>query len=271
MEDLDLFPAGAAKLNGVKFYGKRAPDEIVAYAAALMEVCGGGLQPLFAQLLEERNGHHYEAQLLRTYAGGIGGEVNGEAVLAGSLQCMEDLGVDMPRGTRVEQAIYFAIDGELCGVFAISYGKTKSAAAGLTTLCAYRKLTPVMVGSDFMLTESFLRGKFGVNTRQIAFPKREMRKQLQEKTLPEDARAAALTTRDGLASIAYAVTGARALRSSMRVGTAVQIFSGVLGLAIMLVLALVGAEYLLTPVNVLLYELLWLIPALLISEWTRNI
>lgn len=271
VEDLDLFPAGAAKLNGVKFYGKRDPDEIVAYAAALMGVCGGGMEPLFAQLLEERNGHHYDAQLLRTYAGGVGGEVNEEAVLAGSLQFMEDLGVDMPHGTRVEQAIYFAIDGELCGVFAISYGKTKAAAAGLTTLCAYRKLTPVMTGGDFMLTESFLRSKFGVNTRQIAFPKRETRKQLREKALPENAPVLALTTRDGLASMAYGVTGARALRSSMQTGAVVQILSGALGLAIMLVLALVGAEYLLTPVNVLLYELLWLIPGLLISEWTRNI
>ena len=271
LEDTDLFPAGAAKLNGVKFYGKRDPDQIVAYAAALMNVCGGGMAPLFSQLLEERNGHHYDAQLLRAYSGGIGGEVNEEAVLAGSLQCMQDLGVDMPQGTRVEQAIYLAIDGELCGVFAISYGKTKSAAAGLTTLCAYRKLTPVMIGNDFMLTENFLRSKFGVNTRQIAFPKREVRKQLQEKTLPEDARALALTTRDGLAAISYGVTGARALRSSMNVGTVVQMFSGILGLVIMLVLALVGAEYLLTPVNVLLYEVLWLIPGLLITEWTRNV
>jgi len=128
-----------------------------------------------------------------------------------------------------------------------------------------------MTGNDFMLTENFLRSKFGVNTRQIAFPKREVRKQLQEKTLPEDARALALTTRDGLAAISYGVTGARALRSSMNVGTVVQMFSGILGLVIMLVLALVGAEYLLTPVNVLLYEVLWLIPGLLITEWTRNV
>lgn len=46
---------------------------------------------------------------------------------------------------------------------------------------------------------------------------------------------------------------------------------GILGLAIMLVLALVGSEHLLTPMNVLLYDLIWMIPGILITEWTRSV
>ena len=46
---------------------------------------------------------------------------------------------------------------------------------------------------------------------------------------------------------------------------------GILGLLIMLALTLVHAEYLLTPENLLLYELVWMIPGLLITEWTRVI
>ena len=40
-------------------------------------------------------------------------------------------------------------------------------------------------------------------------------------------------------------------------------------LAMMLVLAYLGATELLTPANLFLYELVWLIPGLLITEWTR--
>ena len=78
-------------------------------------------------------------------------------------------------------------------------------------------------------------------------------------------------TQEGLAEAAYAVTGARALRAAMIWGTVIHMIGGILGLAIMLVLSLVGAQYLLTPGNVLWYVLLWMIPGLLITEWTRSV
>ena len=155
------------------------------------------------------------------------------------------------------------------GVFAISYTKTKSAALGLTTLCAYRKLTPVIVSGDFMLTETFIGEKFGVNTRKMAFPERKIRREMANRQVGEESLVAALTTREGLAGAAYAVTGARTLRSSCVTGVAVQMIGGILGLLIMLALTVVHAEYLLTPVNLLLYELVWMIPGLLITERTR--
>jgi len=40
---------------------------------------------------------------------------------------------------------------------------------------------------------------------------------------------------------------------------------------VMLALTLLGAIELLTPVRVLLYELVWMIPGLLITEWTRTL
>lgn len=271
LSDEDLFPSGSVKLNGVKFYGSRSSDEVVAYAAALMEACGGVMAPLFTQLLESRNGYHYEANGLRRYPGGVGAEVDGEAVLAGSLTFMQEMGVELPQGTRVSQAVYVAIDGTLCGLFAVAYQKVKLSAVGLHTLCAYRRLTPVITAADFMLTESFLRNKFGCNTRRMAFPEQKIRTELAEKTVGEGNPALALTTREGLAGAAYAVTGARALRSASIAGVVVHMLGGILGLVMMLLLGLLGAEYLLTPMNFLLYELLWMIPGLLITEWTRSI
>lgn len=271
LDDGDLFPSGTAKMNGVKFYGTRRPDDVVAYAAAVMVACGGALAPLFSQLLESRNGYHYDAIGLRSYPGGVGAEVDGEAVLAGTVQFMKDMGVEMPEGNRVSQAVYVAIDGSLSGVFAVSYQKVKASAVGLHTLCAYRRLRPVLITPDFMLSESFLRSKFNFSTRRMVFPEQSLRRELAQRKPEEGAPALALTTREGLAGAAYAVTGARALRSASVAGVAVHMLGGILGLVMMLVLALLGAEDLLTPVNVLLYELLWLIPGLLITEWTRSI
>ena len=75
----------------------------------------------------------------------------------------------------------------------------------------------------------------------------------------------------GVAGAAYAISGARTLRSARTIGVTVQMMGGILGLLIMLALAIVGAEYLLTPENLLLYELVWMIPALMITEWTRTL
>jgi len=272
LTNADLFPVGTTKMNGVKFYGSRNPDEVVAYATALITADGSGMAPLFAQLLDSRNGYHYEAGNLRSYDnGGIGGEVNGEAVLAGTLSFMQDMGVEMPSGTRVNQAVYVAIDGALSGVFAITFAKAKPAAAGLTTLCAYRGLNPIMLAGDFMLTESFLVSKFGISTKRIIFPGRKQRDELAAKQPAEGAPALALMTRDDLAGMAFAVTGARALNSASRVGTAINLFGGIVGLLVMLALAIVGARHLLTPANVLLFELIWMIPGLLVTEWTRSV
>ena len=266
----DLFPSGSVKMNGLKFFGSRNPDQVVAYTAAVMTADGGGLAPLFSQLLESRNGYHFDVETLRHYPnGGIGGVVNGEAVLVGTRSFMNEMGVDMPEGAKISQAVYAAIDGVLNGVFAITYNKTKATALGLTTLCAYRGLTPVMTAGDFMLTEEFIAGKFGVNTRRMSFPERKVRVELEARTVEEEADVLALTTQEGLAGTAYAVTGSRSLHSTGATGVAVQMVGGILGLLIMLALTVVHAEHLVTPENLLLYELVWMIPGLLITEWTR--
>lgn len=265
----DLFPAGTVKMNGVKFFSQREPDEIVAYCTALISAQGGGLVSLFTQLLDSRNGIHYEAENLCSYDGGIGGEVNGEPVLVGSLTFLANMGVEVPEGIRVGQAVCIAIDGELCGLFAVTYDKTRGASAGITTLCAYRGLRPIFAQSDFVLTRSFIKGKFGVEPKKLELPEEEVRVQLRQRE--RSGEAVVLTTAEGLAPFAYGVTGARSLHTAGMLGTIVHILGGSVGIAMMLVLAILGAGQLLTPGNMFLYQLIWMIPGLIISEWTRVI
>ena len=272
LEDQDLFPQGCTKLNGVKFYGDRNPDEVVSFSTALIVAAGGGLVPVFKQLLKSRSGLEHPVENFQNYGGGgIGGEVCGEPVLLGSLNFLQDMGVEIPEGTMVNQAVYAAIDGQLCAVYAISYAKMRSAAAGLVTLCGYRKLTPVMLCSDFMLTDSFIGAKFGVKTNRIAFPSLPVRAELKKVQPDPQTPVLAMTTREELVSAAYAVTGARALRLATRLGVAIHMIGGILGMLIMLVLAVLGNTQLLTPTNILLYQLIWAVPGLLVTEWTRTV
>lgn len=272
LNDTDLFPVGSTKLNGVKFYGGRKSDDVIAYASSLIDVNGGTLAPVFEQLRRSRGCRELDVENFRDYgSGGIGGEVAGEPVLMGTMKFLQDMGVEIPEGTMVNQAVYCAIDGELSAVFAITYAKMRSSAAGLVSLCGYRKLTPVMICDDFMLTDSFLKSKFSVRTRRVAFPDRETRQELARRCPIDGDEALALTTRDGLNTAVYAITGARALRTACTLGLILHILAGILGMLIMAALAYLGTAQLLTPVNILLYQLVWLIPGLLVTSWTRTV
>ena len=272
LDHSDLFPAGTCKLNGVKFYGDRNPDQVVAYCAAVICANGGGLAPLFEHLLTSRNGRHYTPHNMRAYGnGGIGAEVCTEPVLMGSLSFLRQMGVEIPEGISVNNAVYAAIDGELCGVFAVSYTKDRASTAALHALCGYRSLQPVLTTGDFTLTEDFIRSRFSVNTRRIGFPDREVREQLAQKKPSEEAVGRILSTSGSILSFAYGVAGARAVRTAMLLGTVVHLLGGILGLAIILLLGILGFAELLTPANMLLYELVWLIPGWLITEWTRTV
>ncbi len=267
----DLFPVGTCKLNGVKFFSDRQSDQVIAYAQALVSEVGGAMVPLFDHLLQTHGGTAYRAENLRTYPnGGVGGEVNEESVLVGTLKFLKEMGVDIPEGVRVNHAVYIAIDGELCGLVAVTYAKHRDSAAGIGTLCADRGLTPVMTTGDFMITPEFIRTKFNVNPRRMLFPERQIRKELEGRRPDRDMPALAITTRDNFAAYAYCVTGARSLKTAQTLGLVVHIVAGLVGLGMMAALAILGTRGLLTPANMLLYQLVWLIPGFLLTEWTRH-
>ena len=49
------------------------------------------------------------------------------------------------------------------------------------------------------------------------------------------------------------------------------ILGGTVGIGIVAFLAYLGAAHLLQPVNLFLYQLIWMIPGFMITEWTRTI
>lgn len=268
----DLFPVGTCKLNGVKFFNDRDRSQVISYAWALVEPVGGALVPLFDHLLQTQGGVKYTAKNLRTYPnGGVGGEVRGESVLVGTLSFQKEMGVEVPEGIRVNQAVYISIDGQLCGLVAVTYVKDWDSAAGLGVLSAYRGLYPILTTGDFMLTQDFIRSKFNVSTKRILFPEQQVRRELALKKPDKDMPALALTTRDSFSAYACCVAGARTLKTAQKLGLTVHILAGVVGIALVGALAVLGAVDRLTPVNMLLYQLVWLLPGLLLTEWTRHI
>ena len=267
----DLFPENHVKLNGMRFYGERNLNTVISYVAALMAADGGSLAGPFEQLRSSRNARVCKVEDLTSYPDGVGGQVDGLSVIAGTLEFMENMGVVLPDGARVPHAVYAAVNQSLCAVFAVSFTRSKSSASGLRTLCDSGHVRPILVDCDFALTAAFLEQKLGVDIRRMHFPDSMTRMKLSQKKPADQAPAIALMTRGGLAQKAYAVTGGAALRSAWRAGVAVHILGGSIGFLAVAVLALQGSLFLLTPYNLLLYGCVWMIPGLLMTEWTRSI
>ena len=267
----DLFPENHVKLNGMRFYGERNVNTVVSYMAALMAADGGSLAVPFEQLRSSRNARVCRVENLTSYPGGVGGQIDGLSVVAGTLDFMENMGVMLPDGAKIPHAVYVAVNQGLCAVFAVSFTRSKSSASGLRTLCDSHHVRPVLVDCDFALTGEFLEQKLGVDIHRMHFPDSATRGKLSQKKPEKKTQPIALVTRRGLAQRAYAVTGGAALRSAWRAGAAVHILGGSIGFVAVMVLALQGALFILTPYNLLLYGCVWMIPGLLVAEWTRSI
>lgn len=271
LSDEDIFPAGSVKMNGVKFFSERDPEQVIAFTAAIMRINGGTLAPVFEELLTSRAGIRYTPINIQYHTGGISGDVAGQHVMVGTLDLLQQSGIQIPEGVQVRQAVYVAIGGELAGLFAITYNRAKFSAQGIGTLCSYRSIRTVILARDFMYTAPFMKEKFGASSRRLAFPTQEERTALAAKTAAADAPALALTTQEGLVSAAYAVTGARALRKAWRLGMVIHIVGGILGLVIMAALAVLGSVHLLTPIHVLAYQVVWMLPGLLVTLWPKTV
>lgn len=129
----------------------------------------------------------------------------------------------------------------------------------------------MILSDDFMITESFIGSKFSVSTRRIVFPDQAAKTELRSKTADPETDVLALSTRDDLASTVYTVTGAKALRTASKLGVAIHLIGGIVGMLVMLAVAYLGTTELLTPINILLYQFVWAVPGILITEWTRSV
>lgn len=265
----DLFPEGAIKLAGVKFYGTVDPARVVSYTTALLTREGSGLLPVLRQLPRSRAGANHTVEEFSHLPDGISGLVDDYRLIIGTAECMKACGIILPAEEQLPETLFTAVEGQLCGVFSLTYQRAKSATAGIRALCSDRRIRPVLIARDFILTPKFIRGKLSVNPRRIRFPEYETRFTVSQAVPQENAPVVALTTKSTLTSKAYSLTGARALKSAMKWGAAIHILGGSIGLAAVSALALHGGMALLSPINLLLYSSLWSLPGLLITARTR--
>lgn len=266
IQDRDLFPEKKITMNGMKMYSDLPVRQVVGYAAAVVQAAGSGLLPLFEEMVKNEDGRRYTADSFRQYeGGGLGAEIRGDVVLMGSLAFMRLMGVPVPEGIRVQSAVYLSVNKELAGVFALSYQPSAGTRSGLSAVLRSNGLTPILATRDFMITPALVKKRYKVSTDRMEFPVVSERRTLSEPEAGQGGKQGALMAKGSFLSFSAAVTGSRQLRKTVHAAVAITLLGGIMGIFLMAVLTYLGAMEALSAVNLLLYQLLWLLPALLIT------
>lgn len=258
LRDGDLFPRKGITSNGMKLYNGHAAPKVISYALAALEKADSPLRHLFESLLQEQYGKHSRVREHRFYDhGGIGVEIGTDIVLVGNLSFIRSMGVHMPAGTRVRQAVYVSINGELAGIFALRYKANNSTRDGLRDVLANRNFSVILATRDFLITPELIAAKYTLPTDTMEFPNYTERLRLST-TDPEQAMSqGALIAEDTFGALAVTVAAGRTLKNCSLVTTSLTLCAGALGLLMTILLIAWGALAIASPMHIVAFQLLW--------------
>lgn len=265
--DEDLFPAGMLTLNGMKIYGEEL-GRVLSYAVTVARAADSQALPILEQLLSDQGGRAERLDDFRWYEeGGAGGTIHGETVLLGSAYFMRKQNVRLPKELKVPSGLFLAVDGQLTAIFALRYQSSRNVDWALRALRRNR-VTPVLAVRGCNITPDFLRRCFKVDAKPI-YPDVKTRLSLLE-TARQAAPANALLYRDGLMPYAETVLGSRKLLLAVRWITGLCTLAAVAGVLLCYYLTGVGGYTSLTPLRLVLFQLLWLLPDLLLAGQVKH-
>ena len=128
-------------------------------------------------------------------------------------------------------------------------------------------MTPVLATRDFNLIPSVLQQRFKLPADKMEFPPVERRRALSDPEREHSRTLTAVLCREGVGPYAEAVVGGRRLRVAVRISTALSCIGAAVGCLLAFYLTFVQAYASLTPVNLLVFLILWSVPTVLLSHW----
>lgn len=270
LSDLDLFPPGSVRLNGIKVFGDFPVDKVVSDTATLIRDSGSGLDKIFHDLLRAQGCVYRRATGLEFHeGGGLSAEIRGDQVLVGSGSFMQLMEIDLPQGLNVKNAVFCAIDGELAGVFALRYSLHGLIEPSLNALIRNR-VTPVLSTRDFNLIPSMLQQRFKLPVERMEFPPVDRRVELSSPDALHSPILTAVLCREGVGPYSEAVVGAARLRKAVRGSAILASLGGAVGVFLAYYITSAGAYASLAPLNLLVFQVMWLVPTVLISGWVNK-
>ena len=264
----DLFPPGTVEFNGYKVFGEERL-KMLSYAATAAHASHSQLSSLFDQQLASEGGFRSQLEDLQFHEeGGVSGTIRGETVWMGSAYFMKQQHVALPHDLKLQTGVYLAIDGVLGAIFVIKYQPSRNVEWALRAL-KRAHMPPLMAVRSGNVTPGLLKRKFAVDCKPI-YPDVTTRLALSDTVEQYCQTPHAILYREGLMPLVETVIGAKRLMSVLRSSMILSYIGGAVGLFLTYYLTSVASYSTLTPLYMLLYGILWLIPTLLLSGFVKR-
>ncbi len=274
IDDSDIF---SVSLNGIRFYGDSTADKVILYLNSLYRVAGGPLKPLFSDMLSEDiktlpriDDIYYHDKM------GYSSLIDSKVFLAGNKQLMEHFGIEIDDRDfeiiyqqKSKHVLFAAYDGRLAGVFLLSYSLPQNVKRAFETyerdqVCVVIAEHDENVNTDTLFYHYRTDDKLLFKILNFGSAQRCVQKfRLMEKA------PSLIASRTGICGLAFALHGCKSVKFAFGAGKIIKAISSVIAFALVTFLAFFSGMTSYFPVQILVYQLLWALPAMFVALFSK--
>ena len=254
--DGDLFPKGCVKISRTRVFAGMEPERIISFAGSIISASGSAMVHPFAELMRKAGGGLMPVEAFSVHeSGGLTAMIDGEDVYCGNAAFMRLMGVILPEKYVLNNGVYIAVAGVICGVFEMEYITSDAVKSALEELVGSDRHA-IFAVRDFNITPSMLSVKFDMPTDGFDFPPYSERYAISGAEPYEASKPAALISREGLSALVSLADHGKMLFSRIRLSVMLSVVSAVIGMLVMFILSLSALPSVVTALS---YLLAWLL------------
>lgn len=263
--DAEVFPPEQVRLMGVKVFDDADMTKVIGYASAIFCATGGALGEMFSLVVSD-TGYTADMDFITVSENGLEAAVDGELVMVGTRSFLKERGVRVPSDKRDlhtdEAVMYMAISRRTVGRMELTYEMDEDfeeIAQNLfrAGICVAIKTFDPNINREFLERHIHWNGDM---------PLKIVRgREKKDRILHREAAESLLlsSTKRGLFE---SLKACRTTRTLMQIGVVLAGLSMLLTIPVYwLVLKMIGVGEV-TSLNVLIYQLIWLLPMLGITK-----
>ena len=260
--DGDLFPKGCVKISRTRVFAGMEPERIISFAGSIISASGSAMVHPFAELMRKAGGGLMPVEAFSVHeSGGLTAMIDGEDVYCGNAAFMRLMGVVLPEKYVLNNGVYIAVAGVICGVFEMEYTASDAVKSALEELVGSDRHA-IFAVRDFNITPSMLSVKFDMPTDGFDFPPYSERYAISGTEPSEASKPAALISREGLIALVSLADHGKMLFSRIRLSVMLSVVSAVVGMLVMFILSLSALPSVVTALS---YLLAWLLITVILS------
>ena len=111
------------------------PERIISFAGSIISASGSAMVHPFNELMRKAGGSLMTVEAFSVHeSGGLTAMVDGESVYCGNAAFMRLMGVVLPDKYVLNNGVYVAVAGVICGVFEMEYTASAAVRSALAEL-----------------------------------------------------------------------------------------------------------------------------------------